>query len=388
VHVTVIGGRLQGLEAAYLAKKAGYHVTVIDKCSDVPAHNICDRFCHMDANEKMELRSNLAGTDLIIPTIENEQVLNSLAEVADDLKLPLAFDFKAYQISASKSVSDRLFAEIKVPSPVPWPACGFPIIVKPVGSSGSEGVRLIRNAAELKSSNEQIDKEEEQWVIQEFLAGPSYSLEIIGHQGCYLPLQVTELEMDDLYNCKRVIAPANLSITHQEQFAQIAVQIAQRINLIGIMDVEIILHDNQLKVLEIDARLPSQTPTVVYKSTGVNMLVLLTESYLHGHLPESVLIEKPQAVIFEHVVVTPGRIAVSGEHAVSSAGALSYRENFFGADEALTNYCPGSKNWMATLIITGRNHGEVYRKRNEVIGQIKTTMNINSYHDPLPCRIF
>ncbi len=42
--VAVVGGNLQGIEAAYLAKKAGWQVLMIDRKAVVPAAGLCDRF--------------------------------------------------------------------------------------------------------------------------------------------------------------------------------------------------------------------------------------------------------------------------------------------------------------------------------------------------------
>ena len=58
----------------------------------------------------------------------------------------------------------------------------------------------------------------------------------------------------------------------KDELRDISVKIAELIELKGIMDVEVIDDEGILKVLEIDARIPSQTPTVVYHSTGVNLL--------------------------------------------------------------------------------------------------------------------
>jgi 3-methylornithine--L-lysine ligase len=382
--VAVIGGRLQGLEAVYLSKKAGWEVTLIDKCSGIPAQNICDHFYELNICDAENAGKIFKEIDLIIPALENQGALNSLAEISQSLNLPYVFDPKSYNISVSKTVSDRLFADLCVPAPVPWPDCGFPVIVKPVESSGSEGVLLISNPEEFAAFRDQAGSRQEEWVVQEYLPGPSYSIEVIGFSGRYLPLQVTELEMDDLYDCKRVQAPSGLSAEHEMQFAQIARTIAGRLGLKGVMDVEVILHDNMLKVLEIDARLPSQTPTAVYKSTGINILELLAESYLKGRLPEKIAPEKQQAAIFEHIVVSPDLVAVSGEHAVSSAGPLNYREGFFGADEALTNYVPGNSSWMATIINTGASREEAFVKRDRVIRRIMKAMKIDNFVDPLP----
>nr|WP_242976009.1 ATP-grasp domain-containing protein [Desulfosporosinus sp. FKB] len=109
-------------------------------------------------------------------------------------------------------------------------------------------------------------------VIEEYLEGPSYSIEVIGIAGNYQVFQITELEMDGDYDCKRVLAPVELGDQLIREFEKITLKLASDLSLNGIMDVETILQNGKLKVLEIDARLPSQTPTAVYYSTGVNMV--------------------------------------------------------------------------------------------------------------------
>lgn len=384
MRIAVIGGKLQGLEAVYLAGKAGWEVVLIDKDRNVPAAELAHYFHCIDAASKENLIPALDSCDFIIPAIEDKDVFNVLLELSSLLKIPVALDMAAYEISSSKSISDRLFQEINIPAPKPWPHSSFPLIVKPSGSSGSEGVLKIDN----KESFELFKKENGlnlgQWVIQEYIEGPSYSIEIIGHQGSYYPLQVTGLEMDDLYDCKRVYAPVELKAQQLKQFSNIAISVAKKINLNGIMDVEVILHQGQLKVLEIDARLPSQTPTVVYHSTGINMLELLVDIYLGKTDKQISLPVIQKAVIFEHVVISPDKISIAGEHVIGSAGPLKYKEDFFGADEALTNYYPGRKYWVATLINKADNLEAVNEKRNKVIRNIMSEFNIEHYNDPVP----
>jgi pyrrolysine biosynthesis protein PylC len=384
MQTVVVGGRLQGLEAAYLAKKAGWQVKLIDKSKNLPALNLADSFTCLNAEDQSELIPALKGADLIIPALENRRALQTLVDCANKLGIPCAFDLSAYDISSSKKKSDLLFAELGVPAPPHYPGCRYPLIAKPSGSSGSEGVVHLKDEVELEAFKKSINHETGSWVIQEYISGPSYSIEVIGCRGRYLPLQVTDLEMDGGYDCKRVTAPSVLTASQRDQFAEIAVQIARSINLNGIMDVEVILNNNQLFVLEIDARLPSQTPTAVYHSSGINLLELTGLSFAGGNLPEQMEIKKERFAIFEHLLVSSGRVEVSGEHIVSNAGPLTYFEGFFGADEALTNYRHGKENWMATLIITGETRQEAYQKRSGVIEKICSEAGAACCHDPVP----
>ena len=384
MRIAIIGGRLQGLEAAYLAKKAGMHVTLVDKNNSIPALKLADDFFCCDVTSQNELGKILGNIDLVVPALENKAALEAVGALTAVLNLPFAYDSAAYELSASKNRSDRLFSKLDIPVPRYYPNCSFPMLAKPSESSGSEGVVCLANQAALSDFVSAIKEERESWVIQEYLTGPSYSIEVIGYRGVYLPLQVTDLLMDASYDCKRVLAPSELSPDQQNQFASIAVKIASAINLQGIMDVEVILHDHQLKVLEIDARLPSQTPTAVYHSCGVNMLELLAQAYLDGKLPERLNLVEERHSIFEHIAVTGDQLEVCGEHIVSGAGPLDWHHNFFGADEALSNYQESKGNWMATLIITGDSSEEAMARRAKVLKNICETFSINRFADPVP----
>ena len=50
------------------------------------------------------------------------------------------------------------------------------------------------------------------------LGGRSCSIEIMGCRSSYIPLQVTDLEMDEKYDCRRVVAPSDLDTRLVEQF--------------------------------------------------------------------------------------------------------------------------------------------------------------------------
>ena len=73
--VAVVGGNLQGVEAAYLAKKAGWEVTVIDRKAVVPAAGLGDRFSQVNITSEKDLERALKGVDLVIPALENDDAL-------------------------------------------------------------------------------------------------------------------------------------------------------------------------------------------------------------------------------------------------------------------------------------------------------------------------
>ena len=378
--IAVVGGGLQGVEVAYLSKKAGFKVLVLDKTQDPPAKGLADEFVHVDICRTSQASAFLEKADLVLPALESDRALLALNGWRKNSSIPICFDFKAYRVSASKQESNHMFSLLGIPKPLDWPQCGFPVVVKPNSGSGSQGVRIISSKDEWEKISGTRHLEDlsvnPSYVVEEYLSGPSYSLEIIGRPGRYETLQITELFMDENHDCKKVIAPVKIESELARGFEQSAETIAREMKLDGIMDFEVILDKGEMKMLEIDARFPSQTPMAVYASTGVNMVERLTDLF---SLPENsgrASGLRPKHVIIEHVLVSPKGICVKGENIMKSCGPLHLEKEFFGADEALTSYMPGHDKWVATLIIKGDTRNETREKNSRILKGLSLQFNL------------
>jgi len=320
--------------------------------------------------------------DLVLPATENHRTLARLQELAARHKVPLALDLPAYNISSSKLESNKLFARAGVPMPEPWPECGFPVIVKPSGLSGSAGVVKVADQAGLTAV---LDRMGSDTVVQKYLAGPSYSLEVMAHRGQCAGLQVTELNFDAGYDCKRVLAGPDTGSEVAGAFYELGDRIAAVLNLSGIMDIEVIVDDGALKVLEIDARLPSQTPSAVYHSTGVNMVELLAEYWINGRLPARRLTGEKKAVIYEHLKFKNGILEIAGEHVLAGAQALEIYKDKFSTDVLIANFSRSPDDWVGTAIFVGNTGSEVWAVRNRAVNIIRQAFKAEEFIDPEPC---
>jgi len=137
-------------------------------------------------------------------------------------------------------------------------------------------------------------------------------------------------------------------------------------------------------VLEIDARLPSQTPLAVYHATGVNMVHMLASVFLSPFRRRRQPPMRSRGVILEHVRVTPEGIFIEGEHIMAQAGPLDRITGFFGADEALTNYRKDAPCWVATLIVGGRTRLQAEQRRDRVLASIQNESGIAMIVDSRP----
>jgi len=365
--VAVVGGRLQGTEICYLAKKAGIRSILIDKNPAPPASGLCDAFYRLDALDDTERLAEILKTaDVVVPALEDDAALERLCGLCGRDGPRLAFDPRAYRISSSKRLSDAFFAENGVKCPAHYPKGGPPYIAKPSRGSGSKGVRLLRSAAEAEAF---INETAEDYIIQEFIRGGQYSVEVIGAEGRYRAYEVTEVIVDETYDCKRVAAPADISGELKSRLADIAVSLARALGLTGIMDVEAILMDGEFYVLEIDARFPSQTPAAVYAATGVN---LLSELYglFTGRFPAAPA-RPGRFASYEHFLITGAGAAAQGEHIIRGDAPLRLFKGFMGADEALVPPGAAGEGAALTFINSADSAAELEVKRGRMIKRLK-----------------
>lgn len=367
--VCVVGGKLQGVEALYLAAKAGMDTVLIDKEISPLGKEFCGRFICQDVIQfNTDLIKVLEEADFVLPALENKAALSTLKNLSLQYDINLVYDEQAYQICSSKQISDEKMRILGLPAPLHYPQGKAPYIVKPSGKSGSEGVRKIDSEDELKCFLDQHDPEE--WVVEEYLEGPSYSLEVIGIPGDYSTYHVTALLMDPVYDCKRVYSCPDFPTKLKVQFESLAVALAEMVQLHGIMDVEVIEVDGILKILEIDARIPSQTPITVYHATGWNLMSELAVVFGKKQSCRSELLEKEKYVSLEQILVDNDHVDILGEHVIAKAGTLSHFYDFCGADEAITDYALGESTWAATMINVAESKNELDVKRNVMFSKI------------------
>lgn len=367
--VVIVGGKLQGIEACYLAKKAGIKTVLIDKEETAPAAELCDYFLCMDILQKEDaLIEELRNADFVLPALENDQVLFTLTELSQRFGFSLAFDFDAYMISSSKQMSDQLFRQFGIPSPKHYLNCKAPYIVKPSQESGSKGVQLIPSEAELEQFLESVSDQKE-WIIQEYLDGPSYSIEIIGKPGNYRTYGITQIHIDSDYDCKKVSTPCSITEIQRKSFERMAHYVANLIQLQGIMDLEVIDDCGELKLLEIDARFPSQTPIVVYHSTGMNLIEELYDIFCFERFRKPIS-NKILHTTLEHFLIHNGCASSHGEHIMSQGEKLILRRNFYGADEVLSDFAIKKHTWRGTFINWADSGKGLNEKRLEMEGKL------------------
>ncbi|WP_440952813.1 3-methylornithine--L-lysine ligase PylC [Methanococcoides sp. FTZ1] len=348
--ICLIGGKLQGFEVSYLARKAGMKVVLIDRNSKPLIRNVVDEFHCFDIIQEPDRFIGISkDVDAVIPVNENLETLDFIRDISSKLECPVLFDFDAYHISMDKKRSKEYFVSIGVPTPDDKPSQP-PYFVKPPCESSSIGTKIIYDESELEGLDPSM-------MIEEYLEGDVVSLEIIGDGEHFAVVKETKVHIDDTYDC-HMITP----IDHDPEFRKISYELAANLNLKGIMDVEAIASDRGLKVLEIDARFPSQTPTAVYHSSGINLVEMLMQAF-NGGVNEIERAPEKGYCIFEHLLLKEGELVPVGEHVLSMGDTY----DIFHEEDGVEIFRSEGRDIVFTLISKGIDEDAARSARNRAI---------------------
>jgi len=383
MKIGIVGGALQGMEAVFLSSQAGFETLVIDRKSTAPALSLSDHQEILDVTKDEErAKKALRDCDFVIPACEEIDALTILDKMMKGLEVPLLFDLNAYSLSSSKQRSNEVMGKIGVPMPEPWPQCGFPIIVKPSCQSGSVGVSAVNNEKEMEAALKIVSDLGDTPVMQEFVSGKSVSIEVVGNGRTARSFITTEVVLDHNYDCKMVVCEPNILPKEDDEiFADIGKRTAEAIGIKGLMDVEAIYTKKGLRVLEIDARIPSQTPAAVWAATDINILEELAFSSIDKNTGKK---NRNECSAYEHYIIENGALTTCGEKVFGKIRQPRFEERFFGTDIAITDYYPGKDTWRATVITKGKTPSDVLEKRKRFIRNVMDECELEEYVDRSP----
>lgn len=383
MRLCVVGGALQGMEAVFLAHEAGYETVVIDRKAEAPALSICDEPHVLDPLKDVSAALEIfSSCDAVLPACEELDLLELLDDVLSDSHIPFLFDLDAYDVSCSKRDSNDIMESVGVPLPGHWPECGFPVIVKPSSQSGSIGVSVAFSQEDVDKGLEIVRKLNDKPVIQEFVHGKSVSIEVIGSGDSAKSYVTTEVVLDSNYDCKMVRCfPDILDESDDAQFREIGENVAVAIGLRALMDVEAILTPKGLRVLEIDARIPSQTPAAIYIATGVNLLEELVTTALGSPAGRA---SSGGSGIYWHLHFKDGVLRTTGEKEFGKVRSPKMGSGLFGSDRYISDYAPGAGEWHGTFMVSGTTPEEAEARRLSVLEKVEKECGVTEYVDGTP----
>jgi len=217
--------------------------------------------------------------DTLDIVMENLEELNRLCIV------PVS-SIESYHIASDKGNSTRLAEEVKVPCPKTLyikdlselekveEVLSFPMIIKPRKSSGSRGIRVVCNKADLIEHYNIIHKDHLYPIIQECIGlGTRYDVCLLFDKNNKLKASFTQKE---LRHFPVEMGPSTLqqSIVYPE-IEEMALKIMNKLKWYGIIEFEFMLdsNDGKIKFMEINPRFWASLQMSIY--SGVDFPWLL-----------------------------------------------------------------------------------------------------------------
>lgn len=323
-HVVFVTWKLGSAPAFEAAKRLGHRVTVIRSRVMERAQNIdldaTPHRRHVDAVHLLEDATRIGDLRECIGRIHRERPVDGFVATVDALVLPVAriaeelgipfttrhgaetakLKHRCRQRLAEAGVDDTRFAVVDgVGAAVEFAgSVGYPVVLKPVCGSASEGAHVLADEAQLRERFARAAAEpapyESGMLLEECLVGEFVSAEIGVSHGRALRLAVSDRKTWSGHAALElgVTIPAPIGEEKRRAVMDFAERVVEAVDLrMGIFHVEVMLTERGPRLIELNPRLMgSCLPNLFRLAGGTGLFELL----VRVHLDEDVVPERSE----------------------------------------------------------------------------------------------
>lgn len=295
-QAVILGASKLQIPIIKAVQNAGYRAVVLDMNEKAPGVQVADQFFKVSTLDLEGVRGIVAAIQpVLMVTAATDAPMRILSQVAFENGLPAISPKTADKVTDKAKMMSAL-ADGEVPLPRFETVTNFeeadlsyqrisengnvPCIMKPVDSSGSRGVILVKNPSDLLEAFKYAysNSRKGQVVISEYMVGPEVSVEIFVDQEGPKVITITDKltsgypHFVELGHCQ----PSCLPKQKQEMIKKLAIRAVEVLGIDqGPAHVEIIVcNHEEPKIVEIGARLGGDyiSSHLVPLSTGVDLL--------------------------------------------------------------------------------------------------------------------
>ena len=302
-------------------KNRGITTILADMNDKVPAREYADRFykisvLDIDAVRQVAIDEKV---DYLI-SVCADQVLQVVAQIAEELGLPWYIDYETAENVSKKSYMKKIFWENGVPTTKyvildkfdadKISHLTYPIIVKPVDAYSSRGVCKVQNIDELRDALEKAIEisRTKTAIVEEFAEGDEISVDIYVEEGKAHVLCLTNIYKigeDGKFIINRSRIPADVSPEIAEKITDTAQKIADAFGLKNTpMLVQLISDGKKISVIEFCARTGGGIKfQMIKRVSGFDVIKAVVDLTL-GEKPHVSEIQKSDKLILNEFVYT------------------------------------------------------------------------------------
>ena len=167
---------------------------------------------------------------------------------------------------------------------------GYPVLVRPSYVLGGRAMEIVENQQDLEDYMEHAVKAspEHPVLIDRYLLGSECEVDAIcDGETVLIPGIMEHIERAGVHSgdSMAVYPPQALSAEIKQTIEDYTIRLARGLNCIGMMNVQFVIHDNQVYVIEVNPR-ASRTVPFLSKVTGIPMAQIATKAILGEKLSD------------------------------------------------------------------------------------------------------
>lgn len=297
----VLGGTVPHVSLVKKLKERGYYVILLDFLDDSPAKSVADEHVQestLDKEAVLRVAKDRKASLVIASCID--QANSTCCYVSEKLGLP-----HPYSYQTSLDVTDKVrMKDIMIHSGIPTSRytyvtdikealrqeLRFPLMVKPADSNSANGVKKVKDEAELKSYLPIALKfsRNKYAIVEEFVEGIEISAYcVIVNKKAHLLMTQERISViegeENVIKCFAALAPARISETALKKTEAIATKIAEAFNLDNTpLFFQGIVSNDEISVIEFAPRIGGgMSFHTIHEGTGYDILESSIDSFLN-----------------------------------------------------------------------------------------------------------
>lgn len=313
-------------QIALIKELKSRNITTIlaDMNENVAARKYADKFYKVSTLDVEGIKGVAVkeNVDFLI-TVCADQVLQVVAQVSEMLELPCYIDYETAENVSKKSYMKKIFVENGVPTSrhiimedldlEKVQELTFPLIVKPVDSYSSRGVKKVADFTELENAFSEAKKisRTSTVIVEEFVSGNELTVDVYVEEGKANVLCISNLDKvgdSDRFVIHRSTYPAAISADIENQIKETAQKIADSFNLKNTpMLIQLINNGEKISVVEFCARTGGGVKfRLIKRATGFDVVKAVVDLTLglKPHVEKNN--QKQQYIINEFLYCNPG----------------------------------------------------------------------------------
>lgn len=205
----------------------------------------------------------------------------------------------------------------------------YPVVFKQCDKHEGTGMKIITSKHSVETYFNR-EKPTFPLIVEKYIDGTEFSIVVCGNNGDYVtlsPVYKGKTSIEGIHPCKRLrIAPPPRYIKNVDKMKKLAINVAKKLEIKGLLELEIIARNEKMFALETNVRLAA-TMRMACLATGINIFALL------GDLTQgrwSLIPRKPANIAIEFRVPTNMNASVKKKLAMQPGIFVTTRITVYG----------------------------------------------------------